>query len=51
MIFSAFENAAMVIAGHGSTRNPDSAAPTLAHAEAIRQRGICAEVMAAFIVF
>jgi sirohydrochlorin cobaltochelatase len=43
-----FENAALVIAGHGSTRNPDSAAPTLAHAEAIRQRGIFAEVATCF---
>jgi len=39
---------ALVIAGHGSTRNPDSAAPTLAHAEAIRKRGIFAEVEACF---
>ena len=43
-----FENAALVIAGHGSTRNPDSATPTLAHAESIRRRGIFAEVAACF---
>lgn len=39
---------ALVIAGHGSTRNPDSSAPTLLHAETLRQRGIFAEVVACF---
>ena len=43
-----YENAALVIAGHGASRNPDSAAPTFAHAEAIRQLGIFAEVAACF---
>ena len=43
-----YENAALVIAGHGSTRNPDSAAPTFAHAESIRKRGIFSEVAACF---
>ena len=43
-----YENAALVITGHGSTRNPDSAAPTLAHAETIRHRGIFAEVATCF---
>lgn len=42
------KNAALVIAGHGSTRNPDSCVPTLAHAESLRQRGIFAEVAACF---
>lgn len=43
-----FKNAALIIAGHGSSVNPDSAKPTLAHAEAIRQRGIFAEVATCF---
>jgi len=43
-----YQNAALVIAGHGSARNPDSATPTLAHAESIRQRGIFAEVATCF---
>ena len=45
---SGFNETALVIAGHGATRNPDSAAPTLAHAETIRQRGIFAEVAVCF---
>lgn len=44
----ALENAALVVAGHGSTKNPDSAAPTLAHVEAIRRKGVFAEVVACF---
>ena len=43
-----FQNAALVIAGHGSTRSPDSCLPTLTHAETIRQRGIFAEVATCF---
>jgi len=45
---SEFKDAALVIAGHGSTKNPDSCLPTLAHAETIRQRGIFAEVATCF---
>src|SRR5947199_723218 len=40
--------AALLIAGHGSTVNPDSRAPTLAHAAEIRRRNIFAEVQCAF---
>lgn len=43
-----FREAALVIAGHGSTQNPDSCLPTLAHAETIRRRGIFAEVATCF---
>jgi len=43
-----FQKAALVIAGHGSTRSPDSCLPTLAHAETIRHRGIFAEVATCF---
>ena len=41
-------DAALLIAGHGSTVNPDSSVPTLAHAAEIRQRGLFAEVECAF---
>ena len=43
-----YKNSALVIAGHGSTLNPDSATPTLAHAESIRGMGIFAEVVTCF---
>jgi len=39
---------ALIIAGHGSTQNPDSSAPTWDHAEEIRRRGIFQEVHCAF---
>lgn len=39
---------ALLIVGHGSTVNPDSSAPSLAHAAAIRRRGLFAEVGCAF---
>lgn len=39
---------ALVIAAHGSHRNPDSALPTLSHAEAIRDRGCFDQVRTAF---
>lgn len=41
-------DSALIVIGHGSTVNPDSGAPTRAHADAIRKRGIFAEVHAAF---
>lgn len=40
--------AALVLIGHGSTLNADSSAPTFQHAEAIRQRGLFAEVVECF---
>jgi len=43
-----FANAALLIAGHGSTVNAASSAPTWAHARAIREAGIFAEVQCAF---
>ncbi len=39
---------ALLIVGHGSTVNAESAAPTQAHAAAIRRRGIFAEVACCF---
>ena len=44
----AFANAALVLVGHGSTLNPDSAAPTYQHADELRCRGIFAQVVEAF---
>ena len=43
-----FKHAALIIAGHGSTLNPDSSAPTLRCADTIRKRDIFAEVICAF---
>jgi len=41
-------DSALIIIGHGSTVNPDSSAPTLAHADEIRRRGLFGEVVCAF---
>jgi sirohydrochlorin cobaltochelatase len=41
-------DSALVIVGHGSTVNPDSAAPTWDHAEELSRRGIFREVACAF---
>jgi sirohydrochlorin cobaltochelatase len=41
-------NAALLIVAHGSTVNPDSSAPTLAHAAEIRRRQVFADVGCAF---
>ncbi|MEP6685568.1 MAG: CbiX/SirB N-terminal domain-containing protein [Verrucomicrobiota bacterium] len=43
-----FSDAALLIAGHGSTVNPDSSAPTLAHTAAIREREIFVAVACCF---
>jgi sirohydrochlorin cobaltochelatase len=42
------DKAALLIVAHGSTVNPDSSAPTLAHAAEIRGRKIFADVECAF---
>src|SRR5207302_8081045 len=39
---------ALLIVGHGSTVNPDSSAPTLAHAAEIRRREVFVDVECAF---
>ena len=39
---------ALLIVGHGSTVNPDSSTPTLAHAAEIRRRKVFADVACAF---
>ena len=41
-------NSALLIVGHGSTVNPDSSTPTLAHAIEIRRRNIFGDVQCAF---
>src|SRR5436309_72807 len=41
-------NAALLIVAHGSTVNPDSSAPTVAHAAEIRRRKVFADVVCAF---
>lgn len=43
-----FADAALVLLGHGTSLNPDSAAPVYQHAAALRQRRIFAEVREAF---
>jgi sirohydrochlorin cobaltochelatase len=42
------DNSALLIVAHGSTVNPDSSAPTLAHAGEIRRRKLFANVGCAF---
>ena len=41
-------DSALLIVGHGSTVNPDSSGPTLAHAAEIRHRKVFADVGCAF---
>jgi sirohydrochlorin cobaltochelatase len=43
-----FSDAALVLVGHGSTVNADSAAPARQHADELRRRGIFAQVREAF---
>ena len=43
-----YSDAALVLAGHGSTLNADSAAPTYQHADELRRRGIFAQVQETF---
>src|SRR5436190_16844888 len=43
-----YSSSALLIVGHGSTVNPDSSAPTLAHAAEIRLREVFADVECAF---
>ena len=43
-----FSDAALVLVGHGSTVNADSAAPTCQHADELRRRNLFAQVQEAF---
>src|SRR6266487_2692979 len=45
---SSNKHRALLVVAHGSTVNPDSSAPTLAHAAEIRRRNIFADVECAF---
>jgi len=42
------DNSGLLIIAHGSTVNPDSSTPTLAHAAEIRRRNVFADVQCAF---
>ena len=43
-----FVDSTLIVIGHGSTLNAESSAPTYQHAEALRRRGIFAQVLEAF---
>ena len=43
-----FTDAALVLVGHGSTLNAESAAPTHQHADELRRRGLFAQVIECF---
>jgi sirohydrochlorin cobaltochelatase len=43
-----FQDAALVLVGHGSTLNADSAGPTHQHADELRRRGVFAQVVTCF---
>ena len=45
-----FSDASLVLIGHGSTRNKDSALPVRQHAAEIRRRGIFREVLEGFFI-
>ncbi len=47
-LMSLTDRSALLIVAHGSTVNPDSSAPTLAHAAEIRRRKVFADVQCAF---
>ena len=48
MVTQDFSNAALVLVGHGSTINAESAAPTHQHADELRRRKIFAQVLECF---
>lgn len=47
-MFDNFSDAALVLVGHGSTLNAESAAPTYQHADELRRRRIFAQVLEGF---
>ncbi|MFO1458786.1 MAG: CbiX/SirB N-terminal domain-containing protein [Verrucomicrobiota bacterium] len=47
-VMEEFSDAALVLVGHGSTLNADSSRPTHVQADALRKRGIFAQVVTAF---
>lgn len=48
MLQTAFNDAALVLVGHGSTLNAESASPTYQHADELRRRGVFAQVVECF---
>ena len=48
MVKDQFKDAALVLVGHGSTRNADSSATTYQHAAELRRRNVFGEVLACF---
>src|SRR5580765_5337750 len=46
--FENFSDAALVVLGHGSTKNAESSAPVYQHAAELRRRNLFAEVREAF---
>ena len=48
MLTGDYSDAALVLIGHGSTLNPDSATPTYQHADTIRRRRIFGQVLEGF---
>jgi sirohydrochlorin cobaltochelatase len=43
-----FQDSALILVGHGSTLNAESAAPTYQHADELRRRGIFREILECF---
>jgi sirohydrochlorin cobaltochelatase len=48
MLPGEFTDASLILIGHGSTLNAESAAPTYQHADELRRRGIFGQVLEAF---
>ena len=48
MVNESFADASLVLVGHGSTLNAESAAPTYQHADELRRRGIFGQVVECF---
>lgn len=48
MLQHSFKDAALVLVGHGSTLNAESASPTYQHADELRRRGVFAQVSECF---
>jgi len=47
-VLNSYHDATLILIGHGSTLNAESAAPTYQHADELRRRGIFADVLEAF---
>jgi sirohydrochlorin cobaltochelatase len=47
-VLNNFQDATLILVGHGSTVNAESAAPTYQHADELRRRGLFAQVLETF---